>query len=270
MTSDFLNEVVARKAKEVAQCAASRPLPELRALIESSSLSVLPPPRGFIHAMETEINNGRAAVIAEIKKASPSAGMLRKDFDPATIASDFAEHGATCLSVLTDSFYFQGDAGYINQVRAACDLPVLRKDFIIDPYQVYESRWIGADAILLIAAVLSDSEMSALAELATSLNLDVLLEVHDELELKRALATPCRLIGVNNRNLRTLKTDLETTLTLRGSIPENRIVVTESGLRERADVLRMQQNDVHAFLIGETLMRAPAPGKKLQSLFAEE
>ncbi len=263
MTSNRLGEILARKAEHVAQCAASLPLAELRARLDG-----MPPPRGFINALEKDIARGRAGVIAELKKASPSAGLLRADFRPAEIARDFAEHGATCLSVLTDAPYFQGRDRDIEEVRAACRLPVLRKDFIIDRYQIFEARWLGADAVLLIAAALDDPTMLAFAELAHTLRLDVLLEVHDAQELARALALPCRLIGINNRNLRTFETNLQTTLALRASLPENRLAVTESGVRRREDVLLMQQHQVHAFLVGETLMRAPQPGAELKTLFA--
>lgn len=262
MTRGLLSEIVASKVKEIARCAAVRPLADLQSRIEQS-----PRPRGFINALESDMGKGRAAVIAEIKKASPSAGIIRADFAPATLARSFAEHHATCLSVLTDAQYFQGQARYITEVREVCHLPVLRKDFIIDPYQIFESRVLGADAVLLIVAALGDPTMRELAELAHTLDLDVLLEVHNHEELERALALPCRLLGINNRNLQTFETHLHTTLELLDAVTDDRIVVTESGIRKREDVLLMQQHAVHAFLVGETLMRAPLPGKKLKQLF---
>lgn len=263
MTSDLLSEILARKAEEIAQRSVAWPLAELRA-----QMADVGAPRGFIAAIERDISHGRAAVIAELKKASPSAGLLRTEFVPREIARDFAEHGATCLSVLTDTTYFHGRTQDITEVRNACRLPVLRKDFILDPYQIFETRCIGADAVLLIAAALDDPTLLELTELAHSLGLDVLLEVHDAHELTRALATSCRLIGINNRNLRTFETHLETTLTLCDSLPQHCILVTESGVREREDVLLLQQHHVHAFLVGETLMRALHPGEKLKQLFA--
>ncbi len=263
MIADILRNILATKAQEVAHNASQRPLAELRAAVDG-----LPPPRGFIDAIEKELAAGRPAVIAEMKKASPSAAVMRADFAPAALARGFAEHGATCLSVLTDNAWFEGHNRHLDEARAACHLPVLRKDFIIDPYQIFEARTIGADAVLLITAALGDPSLRELAELAHALDMDVLVEVHDHAELTRALTVPCRLIGINNRNLRTFETDLDTTLSLLDSIPENRIVVTESGVRERADVARMRRHNVHAFLVGEALMRAPHPGEKLKELFS--
>lgn len=258
----FLEKILATKAEEVVSRAAARPLVEVRAAIDNLS-----PPRGFLAAIENAWAETRPAIIAEIKKASPSAGIIRADFDPATIAKQYAENGATCLSVLTDRHYFQGDDRNIGEARAACILPVLRKDFTIDSYQVFEARLIGADAILLIVAALGDPALFELAELAHALDMDVLIEVHNADELARALAVPGCLIGINNRNLQTFETDLNTTLQLLDSIPKNRIVVTESGLKCREDIVLMEQHSVHAFLIGESLMRAPDPGMQLKTLF---
>ena len=261
--SGILEKILLAKAGEVAQLARARPLAALRGAVEG-----LPPPRGFAAAIETAIAGGRAAVIAEMKKASPSRGELRVDYDPAELARDYAAHGATCLSVLTDAPHFHGDGGHLAAARNACSLPALRKDFLIDPYQIFESRLLGADAVLLIAAALGDPALRELAELAQSLGMDVLLEVHNAAELARALALPCRLIGINNRDLVNFTTRLETTLELRDAVPRDRIVVTESGLRTRADVMRMRRHQVHAFLVGEAFMRAARPGEKLREMFA--
>ncbi len=258
----ILGEILAAKAEEIARRAAARPLAELRAGVEG-----LDAPRGFIAAIEQDLRRGRPAVIAEMKKASPSKGVMRADFDPAALARDYAEHGATCLSVLTDTPYFHGADRDLVRARAACALPVLRKDFIIDPYQIFESRRLGADAILLIVAALGDPALRELAELAHALGMDVLVEVHDGAELARALALPCRLVGINNRNLRTFETRLDTTLGLLDSIPEDRIVVSESGLGRREEVARLRRHNVHAFLVGEALMRADCPGGELAALF---
>jgi indole-3-glycerol phosphate synthase len=211
--------------------------------------------------------NGQAAVIAEIKKASPSKGVLREDFRPAQIAQSYASGGAACLSVLTDADYFQGHEDYLQQAREACDLPVIRKDFIIDPYQVYEARAINADCILLIVAALEDERMRELSELAHELGMDVLVEVHDAEELQRALKLNIPLMGINNRNLRTFETSLDTTLDLLDSIPDDRIVVTESGIHTAEDVVLMRNNQVNTFLVGEAFMRADEPGEKLSELF---
>jgi len=264
VNTDILARILAAKAEQVARRSAARPLERLRAAIEH-----LDAPRGFTAAIERDLGRGRAAVIAEIKKASPSRGVIRADFDAARIARDYAEHGATCLSVLTDAAYFQGCERDLTKARAACDLPVIRKDFLIDAYQVFEARAMGADAVLLIAAALGDPALGELAQLAGALQLDVLVEVHDAADLQRALALPCRLIGINNRDLRTFQTRLETTLELLDCIPEDRIAVTESGIHARADVARMRQHGVHAFLVGEALMRAPQPGGALKTLFDE-
>ena len=259
---DILDQIISTKAAEVAHRSSSLPIDEL--VDRSRSVS---PPRGFVNAIESRIASDRPAVICEIKKASPSKGVIREDFDPGAIALSYARAGASCLSVLTDERYFQGHDRFIEEARAACPLPVLRKDFIIHPYQVHESRLIGADAILLIVAALDDHALHELAQLAHENRLDVLVEVHDAAELERALALPCRLIGVNNRNLRTFETSLETTLSLLESIPDDRIIVTESGIHSKYDVAVMRANRIHAFLVGETFMRAEDPGAKLVELF---
>ena len=224
-------------------------------------------PRDFVAAIRQKIENGQSAVISEIKRASPSKGVIRADFRPADIARSYAEHGAACLSVLTDRQYFQGAPEYLQAARAACTLPVLRKDFLIDAYQVAEARAMGADAILLIAAALDLPQMQALERQAMDYGMAVLVEVHDGLELEAALQLQTPLLGINNRNLRTFEVSLETTLGLLPRIPAERIVVTESGILSRGDVIRMRENDVHAFLVGEAFMRAPEPGEALAALF---
>ncbi|MXZ80252.1 MAG: indole-3-glycerol phosphate synthase TrpC [Gammaproteobacteria bacterium] len=259
---DILDQIISTKTAEVANRSSFLPIDEL----VDRSRSV-PPPRGFVNAIENRIASGRPAVICEIKKASPSKGVIREDFDPGSIALSYARAGASCLSVLTDERYFQGHDRFVEEARAACPLPVLRKDFIIHPYQVHESRLIGADAILLIVAALDDHALHELAQLAHANGLDVLVEVHDAPELERALTLPCRLIGINNRNLRTFETSLETTLSLLESIPDDRIVVTESGIHSKYDVAVMRANRIHAFLVGEAFMRAEDPGAKLVDLF---
>jgi indole-3-glycerol phosphate synthase len=219
--------------------------------------------------LRARVEAGDAAVIAEIKKASPSRGVLRAQFDPAAIATDYARGGAACLSVLTDVDFFQGSDDYLQQARAACRLPVLRKDFVIDPYQVYEARALGADCILLIVAALDDAALSDLLLLAGELQLDALVEVHDAEEMRRALATPATLIGVNNRNLRTFETSLDTTFDLMKGFPSDRLLVTESGVHTRADVDTLRRHGVHAFLVGEAFMKAADPGEKLSELFGD-
>lgn len=262
-TPDILKKILCRKAEEVAARRAALSLEEL-----SQRAVCAPPLRGFVDAIAARVGQGLPAVVAEIKKASPSKGVLRENFNPAEIAVSYEKGGATCLSVLTDRDFFQGDDNYLRQAREACSLPVLRKDFIIDPYQVYEARLIGADCILLIVAALNDDRLNELTQLATHLELDVLVEVHDREELERALALPVTLIGINNRNLRTFETRLETTLELLPTIPDDRIVVTESGILARQDVSLMQAQGVHAFLVGEAFMRAMDPGERLRALFA--
>ena len=262
--SDILERILARKVEEVAERHNRLPLADLAARIPH-----LPLTRGFAAAMESRIHQGRPAVIAEVKKASPSKGVIRPDFDPAAIARSYEEGGACCLSVLTDVDFFQGSDAYLRQVKAACELPVLRKDFVIDPYQVYESRVLGADCILLIVAALDDDRLMELALLAAELDLDVLCEVHDQAELERALQLPVPLLGINNRNLRTFETSLDTTLTLRDQVDDERILVTESGIHTPQDVARMRLEGVHAFLVGEAFMRAPDPGSELRRLFGQ-
>ena len=259
---DILNQILRRKAEEVAERSARVSMREL-----SQRANDADPARGFVAAIQRKLAQGQAAVIAEIKKASPSKGLLRADFHPAEIAKSYERGGAACLSVLTDVDFFQGADEYLQQARAACALPVLRKDFVIDPYQVHEARGLGADCILLIVAALDDALLGDLAGLAQHLGMDVLVEVHDAAELERALSLHVPLIGINNRNLRTFETRLETTLDLLIKIPADRIVVTESGIHVRDDVARMRAAGVHAFLVGEAFMRAPDPGAKLAELF---
>lgn len=260
--SDILNKIVSVKREELAQALERRSLSAIRADAESRVLT-----RDFEAALRGAIGRGRSAVIAEVKKASPSKGVLRADFEPADIAQSYAEHGASCLSVLTDRQFFQGSVDYLKQARASCQLPVLRKDFLIDPYQVYESRAMGADAILLIAACLDDAQMRDMEAIARGLYMSVLVEVHDAAELERALALKTGLIGVNNRNLRTFEVSLDTTLSLMGSVPKDRLLITESGILAREDVERMRSAGVHAFLVGEAFMRAPDPGAAMAGLF---
>ena len=262
-TPDILKKIVARKLEEIADRSARVSMRELEADLGSASAT-----RGFAAAIEARIQAGRAGVIAEIKKASPSKGVLREDFHPADIARSYERGGAACLSVLTDVDFFQGCDEYLKQARAACALPVIRKDFIIDPYQVMEARAIGADCILLIVACLEDGRMRDLNDLAHELGMDVLIEVHDAEELERALQVKNRLVGINNRNLRTFEVSLDTTLDLLPDIPDDRILVTESGIHDPADVRLMRQNAVNAFLVGEAFMRADEPGEKLAELFA--
>jgi indole-3-glycerol phosphate synthase len=226
-----------------------------------------PPPRDFAGAIRSKLEAGGAAVIAEVKKASPSKGVLREEFDPAAIGRSYAEHGAACLSVLTDEQFFQGHSTYLVQARDASGLPVLRKDFMIDAYQVYEARAMGADCILLIVAALDDAQLTELEAIALSLDMAVLVEAHDGSELDRALLLKTPLLGINNRNLRTFETHLETTLSLLPRIPGDKLVVTESGILTRADVERMRAANVHAFLVGEAFMRATDPGAALGALF---
>ena len=261
-TPDILNKINARKREEIAQRHKTAPLDQLKRLLQSQN-----EPRGFANAVAAKIAAGEAAVIAEIKKASPSKGVLREDFDSAAIAASYESAGAACISVLTDRDFFQGSEAYLKEARAACTLPVIRKDFIIDPYQVYEARVMGADCILLIVASLHDQLLTELNELAYSLGMDVLVEVHDAAELELALQLPNRLIGINNRNLRTFEVSLETTLDLLKQIPDDRIVITESGIHVSDDVKLMRENAVNAFLVGEAFMRADDPGAKLTELF---
>ena len=261
--SDILDKIVAVKRQEVAAALARKPLSAMRADAESRVLT-----RDFVGAMRAKIAAGLPAVIAEVKKASPSKGVLRADFIPADIAQSYAEHGAACLSVLTDQQFFQGSVDYLKQARASCDLPVLRKDFMVDPYQVYEARAMGADCILLIAACLDDAQMQSLEALAMSLDMAVLVEVHDGAELQRALQLKTPLLGINNRNLKTFAVSLDTTLGLLKDVPAGHLLVTESGISTVADVQRMRAAGVQAFLVGEVFMRADEPGQALAELFA--
>ncbi len=260
--SDILNKIIATKHEEVAAARGVKSMAQLEAEIAQQGA-----PRDFVAAIRQKIENGQSAVIAEIKRASPSKGVIRADFRPADIARSYAEHGAACLSVLTDRQYFQGAPEYLQAARAACTLPVLRKDFLIDAYQVAEARAMGADAILLIAAAMDLPQMQALERQAMDYGMAVLVDVHDGLELEAALQLQTPLLGINNRNLRTFEVSLETTLGLLPRIPAERIVVTESGILSRGDVIRMRENDVHAFLVGEAFMRAPEPGEALAALF---
>jgi indole-3-glycerol phosphate synthase len=261
--TDILNQIVAVKREEVAAAMRKKSLEIIRADAESRVLT-----RDFVGALLAKVAAGLPAVIAEIKKASPSKGVLCEDFIPADIAQSYAEHGAACLSVLTDVQFFQGRIDYLKQARASCQLPVLRKDFIIDAYQVYESRAMGADAILLIASILDDAQMKAFEAIAFSLDMAVLVEVHDADELARALKLKTPLIGINNRNLKTFEVSLDNTLSLMGDVPADRLLVTESGIHTREDVLRMGAAGINAFLVGEAFMRAPDPGAALEALFS--
>ncbi len=261
--SDILQRILAVKQREVAEAAARLPLAELRAQVAG-----LPPARDFEGALRSRIAGGKPAVIAEVKKASPSKGLLREDFQPAQIGRSYAAGGAACLSVLTDREFFQGAPEYLAQAREASGLPVLRKDFMIDPYQVWEARALGADCILLIVAALDPEKMQELAALAAELGLAVLVEVHDEPELQQALRLATPLLGINNRNLRTFSTDIVTTLRLLPGIGPERLVVTESGIATAADVARLRTGGVNAFLVGEAFMRAADPGAELARLFA--
>jgi len=260
--SDILEKIVAVKHQEVAAAKKRKPFDAMRADAESRVLT-----RDFVGALRANIAAGRPAVIAEIKKASPSKGVIREDFIPADIAQSYAEHGAACLSVLTDLQFFQGSVDFLKQARASCQLPVLRKDFMVDAYQIYESRAMGADCILLIAACLDDAHMKDLEAIARSLDMAVLVEVHDGAELERALRLRTPLIGINNRNLKTFEVSLDTTLSLRREVPADRLLVTESGIQTRDDVLRMGAAGVNAFLVGEAFMRVPEPGEALAKLF---
>ncbi len=281
--SDILDKILAVKREEIAAALAAKPLSAIRAEAEAQSA-----PRDFVGAIRAKVGaeaassgggpaagggvasarGAETAIIAEIKKASPSKGVIRPDFRPAEIAADYEKHGAACLSVLTDRQFFQGSTEYLQAARAACTLPVLRKDFMIDPYQVYEARAMGADAILLIVAALSDGQMAELEDLASSLGMAVLVESHDADELDRALKLKTPLMGINNRNLRTFEVSLDTTLSQLARIPADRIVVTESGILAPADVALMKQHHVNAFLVGEAFMRAPSPGAELARLFS--
>ena len=262
MTPDVLTRILAEKARELDAARAAVSLAEIERMARAAS-----PPRDFAGALRSAIDRGQAAVIAEIKRASPSRGVLRADFDPPAIARAYAGHGAACLSVLTDATFFHGSADHLRAARAACTLPVLRKDFVVDRYQVYEARAMGADCILLIVAALETAQMVELERAARALGMAVLAEVHDDAELERAAVLQTPLVGINNRNLRTFETTLDTTLSLLPRVPAGRLVVTESGILAAVDVARMRAHGVNAFLVGEAFMRAPDPGAALAALF---
>jgi indole-3-glycerol phosphate synthase len=261
--SDILQAIVAVKRQELVAARAVHSEAALREIAAAQSV-----PRGFVAALRAKLTAGLPAVIAEVKKASPSKGVIREHFVPAEIAASYASHGAACLSVLTDVSFFQGHVDFLRQARAACTLPVLRKDFMIDTYQVLEARAMGADCILLIAACLSDAQMAELEACAIEQGLDVLVEVHDGAELARALALKTPLLGINNRNLRSFEVTLDTTLRLLPEVPADRLLITESGIVNRGDVQRMRAAGVNAFLVGEAFMRADEPGEALAALFA--
>jgi indole-3-glycerol phosphate synthase len=260
--ADILNQIVAVKREEIAAAQKRVTFAAMRADAESRVLT-----RDFEGALRRKIAAGKSAVIAEIKKASPSKGVLRADFIPADIAQSYAEFGAACLSVLTDRQFFQGQVDYLKQARASCDLPVLRKDFMVDAYQIYESRAMGADCVLLIAACLDDARMAELEAIARGLDMAVLVEVHDRAEMHRALNLKTPLVGINNRNLHTFEVSLDTTLGMIGDVPADRLLVTESGILTQADVKKLRDAGVHAFLVGEAFMRAEEPGEALAALF---
>jgi indole-3-glycerol phosphate synthase len=265
--SDVLARILAVKAEEVEAARARVPLDAMRARAEAAAADPALRPRGFAAAIRAAIGAGRPAVIAEVKKASPSKGVIRADFEPAAIAASYAAGGAACLSVLTDERFFQGAPAHLRAARAACLLPVLRKDFLVDPYQVFEARAMGADCVLLIVAALDDARLAELEGCALALGMDVLVEVHDAAELDRALRLRTPLVGINNRDLRTFEVSLETTLSQLHRVPADRTVVTESGILSGEDVRRMRAAGVGAFLIGEAFMRAPDPGAALAALF---
>ncbi len=261
--SDILNKILARKAEEITARSQKVSLAALKTQCESALQT-----RGFVNALYRKIEAGKSAVIAEIKKGSPSKGIIRADFNPAEIAKSYEHGGAACLSVLTDVDFFQGADVYLQEARAACELPVLRKDFMVDEYQVYEARAMGADCILLIVAALGDAQMVDMNNLAMDLGMDVLVEVHDVEELERALQMDAPLIGINNRNLRTFEVSLQATIDMKDMVPKDRLLVTESGILVRDDVQLMRQHNVNAFLVGEIFMRAENPGKALAELFS--
>lgn len=262
-TPDILKKILARKQQEVADRKSKVPLDELK-----QRLADTPPQRGFYHAISNKIEQGIAAVIAEVKKASPSKGIIREDFDPAAIARSYENGGACCLSVLTDIDFFQGSDDYLQQARNACTLPILRKDFMIDPYQIIEAKVIGADCILLIVSALTDKQLQELAGTASEAGLDILVEVHNREELERGMMLRTPLIGINNRDLSTFETSLDTTIGLLTDMPADRTVVTESGIHSRDDVSLMRKHNVNSFLVGEAFMAATEPGEKLKELFA--
>ncbi|WP_226801519.1 indole-3-glycerol phosphate synthase TrpC [Alkalilimnicola sp. S0819] len=262
-TPNVLKKILDRKAEEVAE----RSSVLSREALMRQMAEQAPPLRGFRSALQRRIEAGAPAVIAEVKKASPSKGLLREDFDPAEIARSYERGGAACLSVLTDEDFFQGADAYLQQARAACTLPVLRKDFVIDTYQIYEARMLGADCILLIVAALGDALLKELYDCARGIGLDVLVEVHDAEELQRALALEPELLGINNRDLRNFHTDIDTTLRLKSRVPAHSLLVTESGIATAEEVAMMREAGVHGFLVGESFMVAPEPGERLRQLF---
>lgn len=263
-TPTILKKIIFRKLEEIQEGCERIPLREMK---QKALMMTTSPTRGFADALQAKLDAGKSAVIAEIKKASPSKGVLRDPFDPVEIAKSYQEHGAACLSVLTDKDFFQGSNEYLQQVREAVDLPIIRKDFIVDDYQVYEARVIGADCILLIAAAIGDAQLYELTETALQLGMDVLVEVHNEEELERALRLPLPMIGINNRDLHTFEVSLETTIRMLDKIPDDRIVITESGILSPEDVATMRAHHVNSFLVGEAFMRAENPGEKLAELF---
>jgi indole-3-glycerol phosphate synthase len=262
-TPDILKKILETKIEEVARRQLRTSIADLESFAEN-----VEKPRGFYRALQSKAAAKKPAIIAEIKKASPSQGVIREDFQPITIGQDYAMNGAACLSVLTDKDYFQGSEVYLQMVRERCPLPVLRKDFMIDPYQIHEARALGADCILLIVAALADNQMRELADTAVKLGMDVLVEVHDAEELQRALQLDTKLIGINNRNLRTFETSLQTTLDLKPQIPQDRLIITESGIHTHEDVQLMLDNGIYTFLVGEAFMRAESPGQKMRELFS--
>lgn len=261
-TPDILKKILAKKAEEVVRRQLNTPL----ALLQEIATGVQGP-RGFYQALRSKASQQKPAIIAEIKKASPSQGVIREDFRPVEIAVDYAFNGASCLSVLTDKEFFQGSEANLQMVREKCPLPAIRKDFMIDPYQIHESRALGADCVLLIVAALDDAMLKDLAQTATGLGMDVLVEVHDAEELERALLLDLPMIGINNRNLRTFEVSLQTTLALKNQIPDDKLIVTESGIHAPADVALMQEHGIYTFLVGEAFMRAASPGQKMRELF---
>ncbi len=262
-TPDILKKILVKKSEEISRRQLRMSISNLQEIATDTER-----PRGFQRALQGRVLQKKPAIIAEIKKASPSKGVIRADFNPVDIGRDYALHGATCLSVLTDKEFFQGAEVYLQMVREACPLPVLRKDFMIDPYQIYEARALGADCILLIVAALADSQMQELSEVAKEQGMDVLVEAHDRQELERALHIDTPLIGINNRDLRSFETSLQTTLELKGMLPEERIIITESGIHTKQDVQLMLENAVYTFLIGEAFMKADSPGQKMRELFS--
>jgi len=261
--SDILKKILEKKTEEVAKRKLGMTIANLQEIAET-----VEKPRGFYESLQEKALAKKPAIIAEIKKASPSQGVIRANFEPVAIGQDYAMNGATCLSVLTDNEFFQGAEVYLQMVRERCPLPILRKDFMIDPYQVFEARALGADCILLIVSALTDSQMRELSDIAANLDMDVLVEVHDAEELQRALKLDTKLIGINNRNLRTFETSLQTTLDLKVQIPVDRLIITESGIHTQDDVQLMLDNGIYAFLVGEAFMRAESPGQKMRELFS--